>query len=138
MWDLNKDPGEGNLNLRAYIASLVGPRRVAYGQRRVYQVPAAQSVQIIKGVTGRQVEAVYVEAWLPDSVPGPVNFRFASQQDAIGETGVLVQLSNLPAVPQVKYAAVVLPGENLYVQLAVSAGFPAADPTPLVVSRVVF
>lgn len=134
MFDLNEDPGEGNLNLRAYVAALVGPRRIAHGRRTVYQLNATNGQLLVKH-PGRGVECFYVEVWLPQQTAGVVNVLFSADQDAIGETGDLVQLFNGP--PPKRYSAVILPGENLYAQLA-TVPAPPAPLVSVVVSQVVF
>ena len=66
MFDLNEDSGTGNLNVRAYIASVVGPRRIAHGQRTVKRVSTQQTVSLL-GATASGVEVAYFEVRLPPS-----------------------------------------------------------------------
>lgn len=141
MFDLIKDPGEGNLNLRAIVASIVGPYRVAHGSRTVKQVAriGAAATQIAQNA-GRNKEVVYIEAWLPTQLQAlGVQFLFSSS-DQTGENAKLVLLTATPGQLQNRYQAVLLVNEQLYGQ-AVSDGAGAALPgptVPLVVSTVTF
>ena len=132
-FDLNEDPGRGNLNLRAYIAAVLGPKRIAHGVRSVVRVPLAPGnyVQLAKcGPQGRQV--LYVECWTPQvQNPGAV-FRFSSSGDG-GQTSVLEAVGSTHAQ---RYSCVLLPNEQLYAQFLGSALVPELDPFPLVVSTV--
>lgn len=133
-YDLIKDPGVGNLNLRAFVASLLGPRRVAHGQRRVVQVPTQQGGLVANNkVTGH--EAMYVEVWLPTQrVAAGARIMFASSED-MGENGVL----RLFTTEEDHYQAVLLPNEQLYARIISDAGGnPVGDRNPLVVSTVAF
>jgi hypothetical protein len=137
-WDLNEDPGSGNLNLRAYIASLVGPRRIAHARRTVYRVHDNKATQIAKNGSGTK-SVFYVEAWTPQQAGGGglVNFLFSNSQDAVGETGVAVSAVPGQIVSLTNYRAILLPGENLYVQLGPQA-VGVLPPQPLVVAEVHF
>ncbi len=141
--NLNDDPGTGNLNTRAYFASLVGPRRVVFGRRAVKRVGGVKGVELQKNGTRNGDECLYVECRLPQSVTVPVAFNFANQNDAIGETGVLSILSTSIIAPEGNdrlFAVVLLPQEQLYVQLAALGGVPVPAGTtfPLVVNSVTF
>lgn len=141
MWpfDLDKDPGEGNLNIRAYLASVLGPRRVAHGTRSIVRVPTGNSEELAKNPS-QQHQAYYVEVWTPPQVTAGVRMLFSSSE-SMGENGVLVVLGvgTYPFSDLNKYKAVLLPSDHLYAQ-AVSdgAGNPIAGPVPVVVSKVVF
>lgn len=145
--DLNKDPGEGNLNLRAYIASLVGPRRVAHGARRTYVLTPGQAVQIGAN-NARDKEAVYLECWVPFSALvalgiGTGALVLFSDSENTG-SGVLVNLSTVfPGQQNSRYSAVLLPDDVLFAQLTGSSvsGLPLGvfatlASLPVVVSQV--
>ena len=141
--NLNDDPGTGNLNTRAYFASLVGPRRIVFGRRAVKRINGVKGVQLQKNGTRNGDECLYVECRLPQSVAVPVAFNFASQNDAIGETGVLTILSTSIIAPEGNerlFAAVLLPQDQLFAQLAALGGVPVPADTefPLVVTSVTF
>lgn len=132
--DLIRDPGEGNLNLRAIVASLLGPRRIAHGRRRVVQVPPVQATQIAQNKAKNQ-QALYVEVWLPNQLLGVGARILFSSSDSTGETAVL----RLFATEEDRYQVVLLPQEQLYAQAVSDAAGNAAGPrTPLVVSAVAF
>ena len=137
--DLIKDPGLGNLNLRAYVATVVGPRRIAHGQRRVHQLQVNQSTELAKNA-GRGLEALYVEAWLPRQAVAVGLQMLVSSSEGMGESAELVTLGVVGGGAILdRYRAVLLPNEQLYAQpLTDAAGQPLGDRTPLVVSTVFF
>jgi hypothetical protein len=136
VFDFNQDSGTGNLNVRAYLASVVGPRRVAHGIRNVKPV-SGQPVQIAKsGVQGSEV--VYVECWLPQAViaslPGGGAFFAFSGNESVGENADQILLSATQ-----KYTGILCPDDQLYVAaLSDALGAPLANPVRVVVSTVVF
>jgi hypothetical protein len=133
-YDLIKDPGRGNLNLRALVASLLGPRRVAHGQRRTIRVPNVQAAEIARNAVQGD-EVMYVEVWLPPQVLAAGARVHFSSSESMGETAVLQLFAGI----EDKYEAVLLPREQLFAQvLADAAGNPAGPHTPLVVSTVAF
>jgi hypothetical protein len=140
-FDLNKDPGRGNLNLRAYVAAVLGPRRIAHGNRATKQVPWTESVLLATNQPNGQ-EAMYVEVWVPQSGDeGPVAeavVRF-SGGEGVGTTGVV---EILRATHTVRYSCVLLPGEQLYAQALRAIDFTPAivspTPIPVIVAKVSF
>lgn len=148
-FDLNADPGNENLNLRAYFASVVGPFRVANGQRQVKTVPVVgdgRSGKTLVRNGGKQGKAcVYVEVWLPNSalqqLPAGVQVGFGGNGDGLTETADRVLLANFPGAPNTKYRTVLLPQETLYaVILGTGDGSPLPDnlasQVPLVAAQV--
>jgi hypothetical protein len=141
MFDLIRDSGVGNLNLRAFLASLVGPRRIVHGGQAVKRVPEASNgsnIQLYKS-TGTGQQATYVEVWLPQSsiaaLPGGGAFlAFFSSKSGIGEASVQILLS-----PTQRFSVVLLDDDALYAgALTDAAGGALAAPVPVVVSSVVF
>ena len=136
MLDLNQDPGTYNLNVRAYFASVVGPRRIAHGRRTVKRVPVGQVLSLLSQPTG--VEVMYFEVWLPQSSiailgGGGAFFSFSSNENA-GESAFQLLLSATQ-----RYAGVLTPDDQLYAQALTDAvGAPLAAPVPMVLSSVVF
>lgn len=134
--DLNKDPGTGNLNLRAYFAAIVGPRRIAHGRRSVVQVQTGRPVLILGNKT--QEEIMYFEVWLPQSsiaaLPGAGAFLgFMS-----GETGGQTAVQTLLNATQ-RYSGVLLSSDQVFAEAVVDAlGGALGAPVPVVVSSVVF
>ena len=142
--DLNKDPGEGNLNLRALAASILGPFRTAHGKIQVRQVPLTGAVELASNkVVGSQMQAAYVEVWLPAGALGTgLRLRFG-YSESLGESSVLVTLVTTPGLPsgQVndRFRAVLLPNDALYAQVISDAtGAALAGARPVVVSKVTF
>lgn len=138
MFDFNQDPGEGNLNARAYVAAVVGPLRAAHGNRVVKQVPTAQAVELAKNGSPHN-EPVFVEVWAPMQVRANGVWVLFASSEQTGETGRLVLLTGVPGQLQERYQAILLSNEQLYAQ-AVSdgAGNPLSKKTPLIVSTVTF
>lgn len=137
MFDFNRDPGEGNLSVRAYFAASIGPKRATHGQRSVKRVPLTDSVELAKN--GSPSESVlYVEVWLPRQYVGVGLRVLFSSSEGTGETGNLVTLLGAPG-EQDRYRAVLLPQEQLYAQAVTDAlGNPLVGPVSLVVSTSVF
>lgn len=137
MFDFNQDPGEDNLNLRAFFAAFVGPKRATHGHRSVRRVPPTGSVEIAKN-GAPDLSALYVEVWLPRQYVG-VGLRILfSPSGETGETGNLVTLVAAPGEND-RYRAVLLPQEQLYAQaVSDSLGNPLAGPVSVVVSTSVF
>jgi hypothetical protein len=137
MWDLNADPGEGNLNLRAFLASLVGPRRVAHGQRTVKRVPITGSAMLLRSTsTGKQ--ATYFEVWLPQvslALPGGGALLSFLPSDSGGpDNGYQITLTAFQ-----RYSGVILGDDQLYAAaLADAAGGALVAPVSVVVTSVVF
>jgi len=140
-FDLNKDPGRGNLNLRAYVAAVLGPRRIAHGNRATKQVPFTDSVLLATNQPNGQ-EAMYVEVWVPQSEdadpPATALVRF-SGGEGVGTTGVVELLGTTHTL---RYSCVLLPGEQLYAQALSANDFTPAiappTPIPVIVAKVSF
>ncbi len=137
--DLNKDPGNGNLNVRAYIASIVGPRRIANSVRSMKQV------SVVNGSTGSNTQlasngtkidsCVYVEVWLPQSAleafPDGIWFGFSGGGANLEATADRVLLSPVPGQSTARYHTLLLPQEKLY-----AVAYTAGDGNALNVNKV--
>jgi hypothetical protein len=143
MINLNVDPGEGNLNVRAYLAAIVGPRRVAHGQRFKRNLQVTQPVQVAKN-SSRNSEAFFVSAWLPeaDGLPPGVGYVVAfSSSETTGDTADVVTLGTVPGQAINHYSAVLLPDDQLYASVVArtdGAALAAGLVVPLIVSQVAF
>lgn len=138
---LNKDPGKGNLNLRAYIASIVGPQRVAFGKRTVRRLPVNGSEEIVKNdARAEESVVVYVEVWVPHQILATGRRILFSSSDSMGENAELVVLGTFGDNKVLdRYRTVLLPKEQLYAQVISDAtGNPVLNPTSIVISKVVF
>lgn len=136
MFDFNKDPGAGNLSMRAYFASIVGPRRIAHGRRSVKRVPINEALRLVDQVSG--LEVMYFEIWLPQStlaaLPGSGAYFSFSSSETAGQNGFQILLS-----PTQRYQGVLLPDDALYAQAVSDALFaPLANDVSVVVAAVVF
>jgi hypothetical protein len=135
---LNQDPGSGNLNLRAYVASIVGPRRVVHGQRLVKRVPLVGAVQLLRS-TGTGKQATFYEVWLPLSslvaLPGGgALFGFSPSDSGGAENNYQITLTFTQ-----RFTGILLNDDNLYAAVLSDAlGGPLAAPVSVVVSSVVF
>lgn len=141
MFNLNQDPGSGNLNLRAYVASLVGPRRVIHGQPRVIRAPLAstgQSVEVAKSTnTGKQ--ATYYEVWLPRSVITTLPGNGAVIAFGSGVIGGSESAYQFLITGTQRLTGVLLDDDALYATALTDAtGGVLAAPVSLVVATVVF
>jgi hypothetical protein len=136
VFDFNKDPGEGNLNLRAYLASVVGPRRLAHGQRKVTQVPVGSPVLLFGNRA--QIEVSYVEVWLPQSsilaLPGGGAYLGFASGESLGQSAVQILLNATQ-----RFSSVLLPSDQVHAEAVSDAnGGVLAASVPVVISTVVF
>jgi len=139
--DLNKDPGLGNLNLRAFYASVMGPYRTTYGKRVMRRVAPNVSEELVKNGAPGDVEAVYVEVWLPNSLQVAGRRILFSSSEGMGEIADHCILGAVvPGLQSIdRYRAVLLPGDQLFAQvLSDAAGNLVTTQTPLIVSKVTF
>ena len=116
------DPGEGNLNLKAYIAAVLGPRRVAHGtSKQVKRLLEANSTKLVSA-NPASGQVGFISVSLVGSNPGPLIALFDSQQD-VGQNSVPTVLSNtLGASAGVSFEGVLLPGDELYARSGVGVG----------------
>lgn len=144
-FDLNEDPGRGNLNLRAYFAATVGRKRLAHAVRKVIVVPSRRAVLLARNqVGGRGPQCMYVNCNIPERrdeegfLISFANFRFSGGNDA-GDNAVYRILQPIGS-EFASYEEVLLPGEELYGQFARSDNLGDSDllEFPLVVSTVSF
>lgn len=136
MFDFNQDPGTGNLNLRAYLAAVVGPRRIAHGLRSVKQVPAGGPILIYGNKP--QVEVAYFEIWLPQSsilaLPGGGAYLAFSSSESGGQSAYQILLNATQ-----RFAGVLLPSDQIFAQAVTDAnGGALAGNVAAVVSSVAF
>ena len=102
-------PGEGNLQLAALIAAVVGPYRVAHGAKHAVILEADEPRKISSNSPASR-HCLFVALFLPLSRSGPL-FLTVGQEDTPGDSaGVPVALQ-----PELgHFSAVLLPGEQLY------------------------
>lgn len=136
MFDLNQDPGSGNLNLRGYIASIVGPRRIAHGMRKVMVLTPEKVVQVASH-SPQGPEVAYVEIWLPEqsikSIAGEGAFIAISSGENAGQNAFQVELTATQ-----RFAAILLPNDQLFAQLVRAGDGSVLDKVSIVRSSVVF
>jgi hypothetical protein len=136
--DLNEDPGTGNLNVRAYYASIVGPRRIAHGQRTVKRAPiGGATVQLLRN-SGPNSSVLFFEVWLPQqsllTLGGGGALLSFSGSDNSGENGYQLVLTTTQ-----RYSGVLLPDDQLFVAALTDAtGAPLAAPVSVVIASVGF
>lgn len=137
-FDLNEDPGTGNLSARAYVASIVGPRRIAHGQRVVKRLPigGAQPQSVAKNGTPSKT-VTYFEIWLPQrslALPGGGVLATFSSSPNSGESSFQLILNAAQ-----RYTGVLLADDQLYAAaLTDAAGGALTADVAVVVSTVVF
>jgi hypothetical protein len=145
-FDLNVDPGEGNLNARAYVASLVGPRRVFQGQRKKRQLEVGRPTEIARNASPHK-EAFFVSVWIPTTLPAAVAIPFGvglvftfGSSEGLGDTSDVVTLFRGGSEPN-RYQTVLLPNEQLYGSVIARTDGVAIPPgarVPLISSQVAF
>lgn len=135
MLDLNQDPGTGNLSARAYMASLVGPRRIVHGRRTVKQITSARPTSLCGAASG--VEVQYFEVWLPqDSIAalgGGGAFLAFSNNESTGQSAFQILLNATQ-----RFSGVLLPDDQIYVSPVTDALGAVLPAVSLVISSVVF
>lgn len=113
------EPGQGNLDARAFVAALVGPRRIHAGQIRTLPVTVAQPRQILSNT---QQAVAFVSASLAAGTAGPTLIQFSSGGGQAVDNAIPVQLENTQGAPSGRsFEAILLPGETLYAQLPMGA-----------------
>ena len=110
------DPGEGNLDVRAYIAAVVGPLRITQGQVRVLNLPTDVPVSVLQNPK----QVAYVSLSLPAATPGPTVVLVSQSGGGINSLSVTLTNTQGP-MSGVSFAQVLLPGESLYVQTSPGA-----------------
>lgn len=143
-FDLNVDPGEGNLNARAYVASLVGPRRVFQGQRKKQQLQTRMATEVARNASPHR-EAFFVAVWLPITaravLPLGVGITLLfSTSESMGDTSDTTTLFLGVGEPN-HYHAVLLPNEQLFASVferTDGTAIPAGTTFPVMVSQVAF
>lgn len=136
--DLNKDPGEGNTNLRAYIAAVLGPRRVAHGARRSFKLETGKAKLVCQN-DAREHETVFFECWLAQGTTGlggsGAIVLFSSSEDM--GNAVVVDLAQVtPGQLNNHFSAVLLPQDELYAQLLSDAAGGALASVSVTTSKV--
>lgn len=103
------EPGEGNLQLAALIASIVGPYRVAHGAKHAVVLEPDEPKRVSSNSPASR-HCLFVALYLPMSRTGPL-FLTVGQEDTPGDSaGIPVALQ-----PELgHFSAVLLPGEQLY------------------------
>lgn len=125
------DPGRGNLNAKAHQAAVVGPYRLAHGRQTSPTISATSPTRIAK-CAGPADQVLFVAAMLPSNNAGPLRF-WVGPGNMMGLGSPVVELVNNPGfLAGVSYSAVLLPGDELYLQAAGGAN------VQIVVSEVSF
>jgi hypothetical protein len=123
--------------MRAYIASLVGPRRVVHGQRKILRVPIQGSLALLKA-TGTGPEVMFYEVWLPRVslvLPGGgALLAFQSSDSGGAENGYQIMMTATQ-----RFSGILLGDDQLYAAALTDAlGGALVTPVSVVVSSVVF
>ncbi len=138
--DLDKDPGTGNLNVRAYLATLVGPGRVLFGQHPVKRLTFGKSYELAKNTVPNGMAAQYVEIWLTQAAIAalPSGGAFLSFSNAMLAPGAENSQQLLLSATQ-RFRCVLLSNEILYgAAMTDAAGGALAIPVSVVVASVTF
>lgn len=120
--DVHSDPGEGNLRPRAYVASLLGPRRIAHGARKVFRLEPDALRLVAQNAVRSGPECLFVAIWLPVQVQGGRQLVVSSDENG-GESAYLAQLSaGSGGSIGTRFEAVLLPNEELHVSAGPALG----------------
>jgi hypothetical protein len=131
--------GKGLLDARALWASIVGQQRLAMGAKQSFVVKANQSVKIGDNI-GAADAYVLLGVAGTETTPGTPTFVLFSKDDIIGEGSGIPYMFGIfgasPAPPP--FTQLLLPGEQLFVQLSATALVFGVTEARLVVSQVTF
>lgn len=107
-------PGEGNLQMQAYFAAIVGPHRIAMGAKRTFNLEQNET-QRIANVNPASRHCAFIAVYLPVSSAGPATVSIGSE-DMLGDSaGIPVQLfPRIGPAAAISFAQVLLPGETLF------------------------
>lgn len=112
------DAGKGNLNARAYMAAVIGPYRLAHGGQRalVLQPNEPQKIAANPGVAGSE-QAMFIGVALQRGQT-PVTVLFAPNDQMGTSSNVPANMSTaaIAMLGGIGFSAVLLPGEELWVQ----------------------
>jgi hypothetical protein len=124
---MQMDPGEGNLQMQALFAAVIGPYRVAHGSKRTVQLESDEPKRIVN-VAPAARHCAYVALFLPQSADGPLYITVGKEDTQGDAAGIPVQLeSRLATAAGVGFACVLLPGESLYAQSHLNVTFIVSE-----------
>jgi|GEM_PF-3913460 len=114
--------GTGNLDVRAYIAALLGPQRAAFGNKGTRQLIEGQPTRLATNApAGRQVSFIAVTLLAADA-GGPRIVMFDGESN-LGSNSLPVTLDRtLGSYAGVGFTSVLLPGDEVYAQPAPGQG----------------
>lgn len=113
-------PGQGNLDIRFLIASLVGPLRVAHGAKYTKQVEDQTPTLLANNCAG--THPWYIQVSLPFDNPGPVTFMFSNGAPLDQTNSIAIQLDNNVGQAGSTYRCVLGPKDELYAQAPGTGG----------------
>ena len=104
------DPGAGNLDVRAYMAAVMGPQRAAFGNKSAKALQEGQPTQL--GVnSGNSGQVAYMAVTLsPLDAGGPRLAIIDGQSQPGGSSIPVVFDRTLASAAGIGYAAILLPG----------------------------
>lgn len=126
------DPGEGNLDARAYIAAVLGPARTAYGSKAMYTLTEGSPLRIGAN-SGSSRQVAYAAVALTGAQLGGPKIALLDGQSQLGSSSMPAALSRAFGSAGIGFSSVLLPGDELYAQAA-----PGEGPFNIVISLVWF
>lgn len=127
------EPGTGNLDVRAYIAALLGPQRAAFGTKSFRTLSEGAGIRLgSNSPAGKQVS--FIAVTLGGSDVGGPRIAIFDGQSALGASSIPASLNRtLGSFAGTGFSSVLLPGDELYAQSA-----PGEGTFNIVVSQVWF
>lgn len=123
--------GRGQLSLRAYLACVVGPQRLAMAVRKVVELTNKDTAQIYRN-SGAGDAYVLVGVALPfNAQVNPLKVVFAKEDKTGFNTGLPIILTDNQI--NFGFTQLILPGEDLYCQIM---GAPIASQNVVVAAAV--
>lgn len=117
---IESDPGQGNLDARAYFAAVVGPLRAIFGKNNAYGLLEQKTTQLVKN-TGATAQWAYVQVILPGNAPASKVALFTKDASNGWNNAVPVTLQTTTGRGNC-FEAVLAPGEMVYARSAPGEG----------------
>jgi hypothetical protein len=115
-------PGQGNLDVKAYFAAVVGPLRAVFGKNTSPTLSEGEVAQLVRNA-GVADQWAYVTVVLPGNLAGPKVGMFSNDRSNGFNTALPVTLQRtMGAAGGNCFAAVLAPGEMLYARAAPGEG----------------
>lgn len=120
-------PGEGNLQIQALIAAVVGPFRLAHSIKKTIAL-RANIPEKISGISPASRHCRYIAMYLKASNPGPVSIQVGKEPMLGTNSSVSVDLEpRIGPFAGISYSGVLLPGDEIFAQALADVAIVVAE-----------